>query len=342
MGFIKAIGVSASSQLADTYREVIKYNNIDKNILIKKVSTYNGVIQNESRLFVEPGQCAIYTDNGAIKDIITEPGMYFMDTSAPSLFQVNIFKGIGQTFLETMKRVAYEGQTITTQAVYFVSLAEIPSLAFSTVKSLYKDPTWGAMEVSLNGSYGVKVSNPVNLLTNINSNADECYYNSLASQIENYISSALMKSLNSLDVSFDTIPSKIETLTEGILENINRELDTIGISLTRVVVSEINVPEEIRKSMYERTGIKMKATSVTNNEADIYTKLNTAEAIKGIASNPNGAATTIMGMKIGDTIAGVVNKEINNVTANTNTDVSANNVTEEVIDTTEIDSSIDE
>ena len=37
----------------------------------KKVSTYNGVIQNESRLFVEPGQCAIYTDNGAIKDIIT-------------------------------------------------------------------------------------------------------------------------------------------------------------------------------------------------------------------------------------------------------------------------------
>ena len=95
MGFIKAIETAAKGQLADTFREVIRYENKNKNLLIKKISTPNGVISNESRLFVEPGQCAIYTDNGAIKDIITESGMYFMDTSAPSLFQVNIFEGIG-------------------------------------------------------------------------------------------------------------------------------------------------------------------------------------------------------------------------------------------------------
>ena len=92
MGFIKAIETAAKGQLADTYREVIRYQNIDKTILVKRVTTANGVIQNESRLFVEPGQCAIYTDNGAVKDIITEPGMYFMDTSAPSLFQLNIYQ----------------------------------------------------------------------------------------------------------------------------------------------------------------------------------------------------------------------------------------------------------
>lgn len=311
MGFIKAIGVSTTGQLSDMYREVIRYDNTDKNVLIKKVTTDNGVIQNESRLFVEPGQCAIYTDNGAIKDIITEPGMYFMDTSSPSVFQVNIFKGIGQTFLESMKRVAYEGEAITTQAVYFISLAEITNISFNTInKILYKDPEWGTMEIKLNGTYGIKVSNPVNLLTNINSNSDVCHYSVVSGQINDYVTASLMSSLNSLEISFDKIPSKINTLTKDIVNSINKELDGIGIEITRLVVSEVCVPEEIRKAMYERTGIKMKATSVDDKEADIYIKLNTAEAIKDLANNPNNSGTSIMGMNLGNSLAGVINKEI--------------------------------
>ena len=132
MGFIKAIETVATGHLQDSFREVIRFENQDKNLLIKKVSTENGIITNESRLFVEPGQAAIYTDNGSIKDIITEPGMYFMDTSAPSLFQTDVFAGIGKVVLEGLKRVAYQGKVITTQAVYFISLAEITNIDYKT------------------------------------------------------------------------------------------------------------------------------------------------------------------------------------------------------------------
>lgn len=313
MGFIKAIGQSVSSQFSDSMREVIRYQNTDKTILIKKVSTPNGVITNESRLFVEPGQCAIYTDNGAIKDIITEPGMYFLDTAAPSLFQVNIFKGIGQTFLEAMKRVAYEGQVITTQAVYFISLAEITNIGIDDVeKILYKDPEWGTMEIKVDGTFGIKVTNPVNLLTNINSNSDECYYGIVAGQINSYIESGLMSTLNGLNVSFDKIPSEISKHMDTIIEDINKSVEDLGVSVTRLVVCEVVIPEEIRKSMYERTGIKMKATSVDADQADIYTKLNTAEAIKDLANNPNNSGTSIMGMNLGNTMAGLINKSTDN------------------------------
>lgn len=311
MGFIKAIGASIGSQLGDTYREVIKYQNSDKNILIKKVTTENGVIQNESRLFVEPGQCAIYTDNGAIKDIITEPGMYFMDTSAPSVFQTNIFKGIGETFLESMKRVAYNGKAIEGQAVYFVSLAEITNIHFDNVdKILYKDPEWGTMELGVSGTYGIKVTNPVTLLTNINSNSNECSYNVVAGQIRSYIEAGIMSLVNSLTKSFDKIPSEINNLTDKLIKEINKETESLGISVTRLVVSDVTIPEEIRKALYERTGIKMKATSVNNEEADVYTKLNTAEAIKDLANNPNSSGTSIMGMNLGNTVGGIINGEV--------------------------------
>ena len=63
--------------------------------------------------------------------------------------------------------------------------------------------------------------------------------------------------------------------------------------------------------IYERTGIKMKATSVDSEQADIYTKLNTAEAMKDMANNQNNAGTTIMGMNMGNTLAGMVNNNIN-------------------------------
>ena len=322
MGFIKAIGTAVSGQMSDAYREVIRYQNNDKRLLIKKVTTENGVIQNESRLFVEPGQCAIYTDNGAIKDIITEPGMYFMDTQAPSLFQVNIFKGIGQTFLESMKRVAYKGKEITTQAVYFISLAEVTNINFKDEdKTLYKDPEWGTMEIGLEGTYGVRVSNPVNLLTNINSNKDECYLEEINGQINSYIESGLMVALNELTVSFDKIPSKINGTVKKVIEDINKKLDTIGMEVTRIVVSDVNIPEEIRKSLYERASIKMKATSVDSDEADIYTKLNTAEAIKDLANNSNNNGTSVMGMNLGNTVAGVINK---NVEESQNNDSSNN------------------
>ena len=317
MGFIKAIETATTGQLSDTYREVIRFENKNKRLLIKKVTTPNGVITNESRLFVEPGQCAIYTDNGAIKDIITEPGMYFMDTSSPSLFQVNIFEGITSSFLEAMKRIAYQGQTITTQAVYFISLAEITNIDYATKTNiLYKDPEWGPMDIKLSGSYGVKISNPVNLLTNVNSNADEYYFDNIKTQIDDYINKELMEKMNGFNVSFDSIASKMSDATESILADVNKETDSLGISLTRVVVGEITVPEEIKKAMYERTGIKMKATSVDSEQADVYTKLNTAEAMKDMANNPGNAGTTVMGMNMGNTLAGFVNNNINNATNN--------------------------
>ena len=161
MGFIKAIGESFVGQYHDQFREVIKCDEFDKNVLVRKITTENGVIQDQSRLFVMPAQCAILVDNGAIKDVITEPGMYFMDTSSPT---TNVFKGIGKTFLESLKRIAYNGEIINNQCVFFVNLAEMIGNKFYSIKPIiYNDKVWGPIEVYITGEYTFKISNPFNL-----------------------------------------------------------------------------------------------------------------------------------------------------------------------------------
>lgn len=312
MGFIKAIE-GATSGIKESYREVIEYSSSDGNILVKAISTESGVIQDESRLFVQPGQCAIYLDQGAIKDIITEPGMYFMDTTAPSLFQTNIFKGVGQTLLESIKRIAYEGETILKQKVFFIDITEKVGLGFGTDNPIiFKDPVWGPIEIKLFGEYTLRVTNPVNLITNVAGTSDEFRIEDIAGQIRSYIISELAVGVGNLGASFDEISSKQNILAENILDILNEKLSSFGIEVLKVVINSVDVPEEIKKSMRDRASIKMKATSVSNDEADIYTKLNTAEAIKDMANNQNSTGTSILGMNVGNAISGIVGNNTNN------------------------------
>lgn len=307
MGFIKSIQTAASSQYNDQFREVIKCDLQDANTIIKKVTTENGVITNQSRLFVQPSQCAILVDNGAIKDILTEPGMYFMDTSAPTLFQTNIFKGIGQNFLEAMKRVAYQGQTITEQAVYFISLAEKISIKFQTLKPiLYKDPEWGPIEISATGEFAFRIDNPVNLLTNVSGAVSEFGVETLAEAVRPYILSGITSEIANLNLSFDEITTKQADLGSKVIKSVSSKLDSLGVEVTKLVVTSIDVPDSVKAAMRERTSIKMKATSVNEKEVDTYTKLNQAEALKDLANNSNNAGTTVMGMNVGNMFGGMI------------------------------------
>ncbi len=317
MGFIKAIATAATSQYHDQFRDIISYQNVDNDLLVKRVVPESGVIQDQSRLFVNPGQCAIYTDNGAIKDIITEPGMYFMDTSSPTLFQVNIFKGMTDTFLTTMKRIAYEGSEINRQAVYFISLTEKIGLKFGTpTPIMFRDPEWGPISVKVSGTYGVKVTNPVNLLTNIVGDVDTYHVAELTTQVTSHMVAELSESIGKLGVSFDQISSHQTEVADSLMPAMNEHLEEMGLELSQVAIHSVTVDEEIQDSMNERIGIKMKATSVDNEGADIYTKLNTAEAMKDLANNPNNSGATIMGMNVGNTMAGMINGQIQNNNAN--------------------------
>ena len=308
MGFIKSIETAVTGQYQDQFKEVIKCDGLDTDLLMRKVTTENGVIQDKSRLYVQPGQCAIFVDNGAIKDIISEPGMYFMDTSAPTLFQTNIFKGIGSQFLEAMKRVAYQGQVINQQAIFFVSITEKIGLKFETEKPvLYKDPTWGPIEISARGEYIIKVNNPVNLLTNVTGDVEEYHVADMYDSITPFILAGVATDIANAGVSFDEITAKQDQLGQMVIASTTEKLDSLGVEITKLTVSSIDVNEEVKKSMRERTDIKMKATSATEEEANIYTKLTQAQAMKDLANNEgSNAGQSIMGMKMGEMFGGQI------------------------------------
>jgi len=231
-----------------------------------------------------------------------------MDTSAPTLFQTNIFKGIGSQFLEAMKRVAYQGEVINQQAIFFVSLTEKIGLSFQTEKPiLYKDPTWGPIEISAKGEYIIKVNNPVNLLTNVTGDVGEYHVSQIYDSITPFILAGVATDIANAGVSFDEITAKQDQLGQMVIASTTEKLDSLGVEITKLTVSSIDVSEEVKKSMRERTDIKMKATSATEEEANIYTKLTQAQAMKDLANNTSGSpGQSIMGMKMGEMFGGQI------------------------------------
>ena len=312
MGLIKSIQTSIAGQHDDMFRNVIKSGGFEEGVIIKRVTSDNGLIVDQSRVFIEPGECGIFIDNGAIKDIVTEPGMYFMDSSSPTLFQTDIFRGIGATVLQAAKRIAYEGEEITKQFVIYINLAEQVGLKFGTPKPiLYKDPEWGPIEVSIMGQYAIKVSNPVNLLTEVLGNRNELRLYDLEEVVRPYIVAEISTEIANSGLSFDEISTKQNEIGLKAIENVTEKLDNLGVALTKVVVSGVDVPDEIKESMRNRTGIKMKASSVNAEEANVYEQLNRAEAMKDLANNSNSAGATVMGLNMGNMFGGQINSNNN-------------------------------
>ena len=87
MGLIKAAIGAVGSTLHDQWKEYIKCEDLGNDILMKRVSTPNGIITKDSAIQVAPGQIAVIFENGKILDASAEAGIYTFDaSSSPSFF----------------------------------------------------------------------------------------------------------------------------------------------------------------------------------------------------------------------------------------------------------------
>ena len=81
MGLIKAAVESVGSTLHDQWKDYIRCEDLGNEILMKKVTTKNGIISKDSAIQVSPGQIAVIFDSGKVLDATAEEGIYTFDQS---------------------------------------------------------------------------------------------------------------------------------------------------------------------------------------------------------------------------------------------------------------------
>lgn len=306
MGLIKATINAIGGTLHDQWKDVISCENMNNEILMRKISTPSGVISKESLIRVQPGQCAIIIQNGKVLDGVAEQGDYVFDESTTPSFFAGDF---GDVFKEMWKRFTYGGESSNKQRVLFFNTKEIVDNKFGTGTPIpYQD--WShpvpnkmtgenlplAVKVKCYGKFSFKIKDPSLFIQEIAGTADIYKKQDIVEQIRTEVMSAFQNVLNELGtekykVAVLELPSQTDEIKQMMDERVydqalrNRGLAIVTFSVESVSLDEKS--EEYINNYILSANSDMQQGTLTGAYA---------EAIKNAANNSNGAANGFMGI----------------------------------------------
>ena len=306
MGLIKAAKSAIGSTLHDQWKEAIRCEDMGEEILMKKVTTSNGVISNGSTVIVAPGQCAIIYDNGRIIDATAEEGIYTFDSaSTPSFFAGDF----GPVFKEMWQRFTYNGASAKEQAVFFFNIKEITKNEFGTTGPVpYQDwshPIPNQMTgtltplrvgVKCHGLYTFEIVNPALFMSKIAGTVYEYRKSSITEQIKKEVVAVFQNVLNELGNSVHKVPAlELPSQTDEIKQMMDEKvfdepIRNRGLAIVGFIVEGVKLDDESEKKIddYE---LSSNAYMQQGRLVGAY-----ADAVKGAANNSNGAAQGFMGI----------------------------------------------
>ena len=322
MGLIKAAGSAISSTMQNQFLNAITCDDMENDILMVRKTTSNGVIPKGSRIIVKPGQVAAIYNMGRVVDATAEEGVYtFDESSSPSFFAGQF----GAVFGEMWERFKFGGAVAKDQAVFFFNVKEIFDNKFGTPNPVpYKD--WGhplinprtnqyspmRVEIKCFGKYTFRINNPALFMSQVAGTADVYTKAMLVEQMRAEVIGSFSNVMNSLGedeykIEALSLPNKTDEIKKIMDENVFDEaIRARGVMLVSFIIESLTLDDESKKKMdaYEMGGDAYQQKGVLTGAY--------AEAVKGAATNDNGAMSGFMGVGMmnmagGNVFGGVAN-----------------------------------
>ena len=314
MGLIKAATSAIGSTLHDQWKEALRCEEMGSDILMKKVTTPNGVISNGSTVIVGPGQCAIIYDNGRVIEATAEEGIYTFDASSTPSFFAGQF---GDVFKEMWQRFTYNGASAKQQAVFFFNLHEIPGATFGTSHPIeFSDWTrkipnamcpgeFQPLLVSIrsHGTYTIQITDPALFMQEIAGVADVFRADELfgidskwgmqmRSEAEEVLSEVVQEiGTQEKPISVEKLGALRSEIKDIIAErDFKQGVEKRGIKIVNFNIKGVVLTEEAKKAVQDY--------QLASNSMMQQGKLvgSYANAVEGAANNANGAANGFMGI----------------------------------------------
>ena len=306
MGLIRAAVSSVGGVLHDQWKDYIRCEDMGNDILMKKVSTPNGIISKDSAIQVAPGQIAVIFESGKILDATAEEGIYTFDKSSSPTFFAGDF---GDVFKEMWNRFTYNGATAKEQAVFYINAKEIIDNKFGTSAPVpfqdWSHPIPNQMTGSMQplrvqvrcfGTYTFKINDPATFMSKIAGTAEEYKKETIIEQMRSEVVGAFQNVLNELGSSAHKtpvleLPSATDEIKKAMDEKVfDQPIRDRGINLVGFVIESVTLDDESNK--------KIDQYELSSNAYMQQGKLvgSFGDAVVDAANNPNGAMNGMMGV----------------------------------------------
>ena len=279
--------LSPSSQ----FIEVIEWLDNTSNTLVYRFPVKDQEIKNGAQLIVRESQAAIFVHEGQIADQFP-PGRYTIDGgNTPILSKLGAWKyGFNSPFKAE---------------VYFVNTKQFTDLKWGTPNPvMMRDTDFGMVRLRAFGIYSIRVSEPQAFIKEIAGTNSHFVTEDVEGQLKRTLVSGFSDALAESKIAALDLASNYDELSKLTRDKLNEEFNTFGLQLTKFIVENISLPQEVEAAMDKRTSMGV------IGDVGRYTQFQAADAMRDAAQNPSGGAGTGAGLgagfAIGNAMAGAM------------------------------------
>lgn len=261
---------------------VIEWTDISNDIIVYKFPL-NGreEIMNSSTLVVREGQVALFIHKGEIADVFG-PGTYKLSTE-------NI------PFLTKMLSLATGGNSRIKAEVYFINTKRFMGLKWGTQNPIMmRDVDFGNIRLRGYGTFAIKVEDPTKFMRECFGTSPIYRVGDISEQYKSSLVQLLTDVIGESKLSALDLAANYKELSKMVEKVAVEEFAPLGLKVSKFVIENLSLPEEVEKMLDERT--KM---GVIADKMGTYTQYKAATAMGDAAKNPNGAGLAGLGVGMG-------------------------------------------
>ncbi len=269
--------------LKNQFRKVIQWEDQDESTLVYKYPLEKKQeIMRKSVLVVNPGQKAIFVQEGKIADAF-----------GPGTYELSDIKNI--PILTSLYNWKFAWESPYTGDVYFISTKQNINMKWGTTNPvMMRDQDFGMVRVRGFGTYAFSVGTPTKAMDELCGAMGRFTVKHVDDYFRKVITSTLSNVIAESEIPALDLSMHYEELANAAKNRLKDDFANIGIVLNALYIENISLPEEVEKMMDKRTSVGVMQGSMQG-----YAQMESVAAMRDAAKNPGGMSGIGIGLGAG-------------------------------------------
>lgn len=273
--------------ISKQFRSVIEWENPNEREIFIKVTDNFEEIKNASKLILQVGQGCIITYEGKVQDVITEEGIYDLQTD-------------NKPFITKLKKLfSLRERSEHVLSIWFFKKNDIVNIRWGTrVPIAYTDPVYTfPVLLSAFGNYSIKITQPLAFFENIIAGKHLFCYADLKEIFLSRIIQPITDYLANAKFSYVEIDSRLNEIAQNTKEKTNIIFTDLGFEVLDFRIEGTQFDQETLDRIGEVSNIQADVKSAQIAGVD-FAELQKLKAMRDAAKN-EGTTGATMGMFTG-------------------------------------------
>ena len=231
-------------KLRNEFIDIIDWTDNTNDTVVYKFPRFQNEIKMGAQLTVRESQIAVFMNEGQIADVF-QPGMYTLSTQ-------------NMPILSTLKGWKYGFNSPFKADVFFVSTKQFTNQKWGTKNPIpIRDLEFGPIRIRAFGSYNFRVNDAAKFFKEIAGTSSEFTVDEVNEYLRNLAVSRGTDAIASSKIPILDLASNYDEVSKIITEKVKPEFNEIGIDITKFLIENISLPEDVEKKLDARSGMNI-------------------------------------------------------------------------------------